>query len=81
MDRQEYHDLQISPLPRTRIPLRALWVVGFLVGLRLLWVIAPSQVLFWLLLPVLALITWAASFGWRSALRALRIWLDRVAGE
>ena len=81
MDKQDYHDLQIGPLPRTRIPLRALFVVGFLVGLRLLWGIAPSQMLYWLLLPILAPIAWAASFGWRSALRALRIWLDRVSGE
>ncbi len=58
-------------LPRRRIPAR-LWAVGAaFVIFTLLWLIVPQNGLYWLLLPVILCLTWAASYGWRPAVAAL----------
>lgn len=39
-----------------------------LIIFTLLWAIVPSQVLYWLLLLPLGILTWMASNGWRQSL-------------
>lgn len=51
---------------------RRLLITGAAVVLfTLLWVFVPHGVLYWLLLPVLILLVWLASHGWRWALNAM----------
>jgi hypothetical protein len=79
MDKKEFLELDFKAMPR--IPIKAIWIGGLMIGLRVLWAIIPSQTLIWLLLPCIALLAWAASFGWRFALKEFRAWLDRILGE
>ena len=54
-----------------RVPAR-LWTLGAaFVIFSLLWLIVPQSGLYWLLLPVVLSLTWAASYGWRPAVAAL----------
>ena len=70
-------DLRFGRRPR---PLsHRLIAVG--VGLALftvLWTLVPSGTLFWLLLPILAAVIWAASYGWRQSVAALIAFLARL---
>ncbi len=54
--------------------LQAIGLAGFLV----LWWLVPHWVLFFLLLPLLAALIWAASFGWRQALARLIEFLQTI---
>ena len=79
MDKKEFLDLDFKAMPR--VPIKAIWIAGMMIGLRLLWAIVPTQMLFWLLMPFISLLAWSASFGWRFALRNFRVWLDQILGE
>ena len=70
MNWNELEKLELNR-PLISIPARVLWIGGILAGFSLAWWLIPHGALFWLSLPVLALISWLASFGWRHALRAL----------
>ena len=50
---------------------------AFLV-LTVLWLIVPAVSLYWLLLPLILGLTWAASYGWRPALFVLVRYLDSL---
>ena len=65
-----FGNLNFRVRPR-RVPVR-LWAVAaaFLI-FTLLWLIVPQSGLYWLLLPVVLSLTWAASYGWRPAVAAL----------
>ncbi|MGA7193993.1 MAG: hypothetical protein WBW94_10200 [Anaerolineales bacterium] len=41
------------------------------VAFTLIWWIVPQGALYWLLLPVMLCLVWAASYGWRQAVSAL----------
>ena len=79
MDNKEYINLDFRPI--RRIPHRIIWIVGLVIVQVVLWQFIPSLILRWLLIPVIGILGWAASFGWREALRALRFWLDQVIGD
>ena len=56
-------------------------VIAMGVGLgifTLLWTLVPHSALYWLLLPLLAALVWAASYGWRQSLAALIALLRRL---
>jgi hypothetical protein len=56
-------------------------VIAIGVGLgifTLLWILIPPGILYWLLLPLLAVLVWAASYSWRQALTALIALLHRL---
>jgi hypothetical protein len=62
-----------------KIPGRVLATVGVVILLSLLWWILPPVVLYWLLLfPVVGL-TWAATYGFREALKDVIKLLQRLA--
>lgn len=79
MDKQEYLDLDFSKAPR--IPHRLIWILGPVFLQVLLWQFLPGQIVRWLLFPLVIILGWVASFGWKEALRALRFWLDQVIGD
>lgn len=61
-----------------RVP-RRLAVVGIaLVSFTLLWWVVPANTLYWLLLSLIGLLAWMASYGWRQALAVVRDLLDRL---
>ena len=63
-------DLHFERQPR-RVPHRAIAIGVGLTIFTLLWRLIPSGVLYWLLLPLVAGLVWAASYGWRQTLAAL----------
>jgi len=53
--------------------------IGLALGLfTLLWAIIPHSALYWLLLPLLALAVWTATYGWRQAVGSLHNLLHRL---
>ncbi len=65
-----YKGLNFNARPR-RIPPRALAVaIGFVVY-TILWWIIPQSAFYWLLLPVVLILIWMSSYGWRQAMASL----------
>jgi len=63
-------DLRFERRPRP-LPYRAI-AVGVSLGIfTLLWMLIPPNALYWLLLPLLAVLVWVASYGWRQSLAVL----------
>ncbi len=58
-------------VPRHAVPQRVLVVGAAFVVFTLLWLIVPHGALYWLLIPVILGLVWAASYGWRPAVFAL----------
>lgn len=56
---------------RHPISLRLLAVGAAFIIFTLLWLLVPHGGLYWLLLPLILGLTWAASYGWRPAVAAL----------
>ena len=68
-----FRDLRFAARPRIfgRIP-RRIGTLGLaLAAFSLLWVILPPSAFFWLMLPVVAVLVWAASYGWQQTLSVL----------
>jgi hypothetical protein len=65
-------------LRRHRIPSRLLVVGAAFVVFTLLWLIVPHGFLYWMLLPLVLALVWAASYGWRPAVFALVEFLRSV---
>ena len=60
------------------IPYRVI-AIGVGLGIfTLLWTLIPSRTLYWLLLSLMAVLVWVASYGWRQALAALIRLLHRL---
>ena len=60
------------------LPYRVI-ATGAGIGLfTLLWVLIPPAALYWLVLPLLAVLVWMASYGWRQALAALIALLNKL---
>ena len=77
MNQKDFSNLHFER-PRWRFPGQLIWIGALVVGYGLAWVIIPHNFLFWLSLPGLVSLCWAASFGWRQALRVLVGWLNRL---
>jgi hypothetical protein len=68
-------------LLRLRVPARLVAVVIGLAVFTVLWRLVPVNALFWVLLPVVGVLVWMASYAWRRALQAVRAlvdWLERL---
>ena len=57
---------------------RVLAVGAAFLVFTVLWLIVPHGALYWLLLPLVLGLTWAASYGWRPALFLLVRYLDSL---
>jgi hypothetical protein len=64
--------------PRRRIPPLLIAEVIGLGGLLFAWWLVPHGLLVILLLPAVAALIWAASFGWRQALSRLIDFLQSI---
>ncbi len=65
---------------RPSVPPRAIAVGVSLLVVTLLWWLVPRATLYWLILPLVGIAVWVASYGWRSALAALHDLLHRLEG-
>ena len=79
MKSNDYENIKFERMPR--VPRRIFWQAGLMIGLRLLWGIVPQAGLFWMMLIIVNLLGWMASYGWRSALLNFRFWLDQITSE
>ena len=67
-------DSRASVLPRRLIP------VGIALAVfTILWVLVPGSALYWLLLPLVAVAVWIASYGWRKALLVVHDLLHQIS--
>jgi|ADurb_Gel_01_Slu_FD_contig_21_517115_length_416_multi_2_in_0_out_0_2 hypothetical protein len=64
-----------------RLSRRTIFLVALQLGFAFLWRTAPVQVLFWILMIVICVLGWMASYGWRIALRDFRFWLEQITRE
>jgi hypothetical protein len=78
--KERFQGLQFDRQRRTnfRFQGRLIPVAAALAVVSLLWVILPHGAFFWVLLIVLAVLVWMASYGWRPALAALISWLEQL---
>ena len=77
MNQNDFSNLRFERT-QMRIPGRLIWIGVLIAGYVLAWVIIPRTFLFWLALPVLCALGWAASYGWRQAVRMLVGWLNQI---
>lgn len=63
---------------RRLIPPRLIPIGVSLALFTLLWALVPQSVLFWLLLPIVAVLTWVASYGALTAVATLHELLTRI---
>lgn len=73
----DYHGLRFEQRARP-LPRRLITVAVVVSTFSLLWWTVPPNTLFWLLLPIVALLAWMASYGWRQAIAALHAILHRL---
>ena len=64
-----------------RISQRTIFLALLQIGFAILWRTTPVQVLFWLLMLLICILGWMASYGWRIALREFRFWLEQITRE
>ena len=72
-----YSNLRFERLGR-RIPYRLVAVGAAVVSITVAWWLVPMSGLYWLVLLIVAVLTWAASYGWRGAIRDLQAFLRRL---
>ena len=79
MDKNTYETLEFKRLPH--IPRRVFWQAGLMIAVRLLWGIIQPQNYFWMVLIIVNILGWMASYGWRMAIQDLRKLIDRITEE
>ena len=57
---------------------RPLTIIISLIVFTVMWRYIPQDMLFWLMLPIIAALVWCASYAWRTALNALISLLRRL---
>ena len=79
MEKYGYENMEFKRLPK--IPQHVIWQAVLMIAVRLLWVIIEPENYFWLVLIIVNILGWMASYGWRMALLDLRTWVDRLTEE
>lgn len=79
MNNQSYESFEFKR--PARIPRRLLWQAGWLLAMRLLWGILPQSSHFWLVLVVVNILAWMASYGRRMAMLDLHNLVERISEE
>ena len=64
-----------------RISQRTIFLALLQIGFAILWRTTPAQVLFWVLMLLICILGWMASYGWRIALREFRFWREKITRE
>jgi len=79
MDNFNYEKMDFKRLPK--IPTHVIWQVALMIAVRVLWGIIQPRNYFWMVLIIVNILGWMASYGWRMALLDLRTWVDRLTEE
>lgn len=72
---------QLSFDNKFRISQRTIFLALLQIGFAILWRLASIQIMFWILMPIICILGWMASYGWRIALREFRFWLEQITRE
>jgi hypothetical protein len=64
-----------------RLSRRTIFIALLQIGFVILWRTASAQLLFWILMLIICILGWMASYGWRIALREFRFWLEQITRE
>ena len=78
MDVEEIYRVIQFDRPRRTVPRRLIPIGIGLVIFTLLWVFVPPRALYWLLLPLVTVLLWMASYSWRRVLTAIHKLIHRV---
>lgn len=77
MNQTDFSNLRFDQPQRT-IQSRLIWVGALIAGVGVAWNVLPSSTFFWLILFLVTVLGWAASYGWRHAVRVIATFLDRI---
>jgi len=72
-----YQNLRFDKQPR-RLPHRLIAVCLIMFFFTIFWRYVPHNALYWILLPILAILGWLATYSWRQALSSLILFLHRL---
>ena len=72
---------QLSFGSKFRLSPRTILLALLQIGFAILWRTASPQILFWLLMLLICILGWMASYGWRIAMREFRYWLEQITRE
>ena len=64
-----------------RLSQRTILLALLQIAFAILWRTTSPQILFWLLMLLICILGWMASYGWRIALREFRFWLEQITRE
>lgn len=64
-----------------RLSQRTVFLALLQIGFAILWRTASNQLLYWILIILICVLGWMASYGWRIALREFRFWLEIITRE
>jgi hypothetical protein len=79
MDNFNYENMDFKRLPK--IPKHVIWQAVLMIAVRVLWGIIQPQNYFWMVLIIVNILGWMASYGWRMAIHDLRKWIDQITEE
>lgn len=79
MDKNTYENFEFKRLPK--IPKHIIWQAVLMIAVRVLWGIIQPQNYFWMVLIIVNILGWMASYGWRMAVLDLRTQIDRITQE
>lgn len=78
MTENPFADLNFNPPPRLRLSPRSLWMIVNAISFWILRWMLPSSVFSWITFFLFLLLAWAASFGWRSAIREIAAFVNKL---
>jgi hypothetical protein len=79
MEKPDFDQLNFGS--KFRISQRTIFMALLQIGFAIIWRTAPIQIMFWILMPLICILGWMASFGWKIALREFRFWLEQLTRE
>ena len=77
MNNNDFSNLNFDR-PVRRIPSRVIWMGILLASVGLAWAALPPGTFIWLILMLIGILGWAASYSWRESLEILIRFLDQI---
>ena len=79
MNKNSFEQLNFGS--KFRLSQRTIFLALLQIGFAILWRTASAQLMFWILMLLICILGWMASYGWRIALREFRFWLEQITRE
>jgi hypothetical protein len=77
MNQTDFSNLKFDRRTRT-IPRRWVFMIATFILFNLLWRWSTSTARYWIFLPVVMVLAWVASYGWRQALGVIHDLLHKL---